>query len=199
MLSFDLARNPELKAAFNRLHCYCEKEFGCTYTSIYHESQITKNKIYWNSNQDWGDYYVSNDYIKYCQLFEFGRNVMKESKEFIMPWNMTKPKNHKQMIIDGERSENNVSNGVSFTEFYRKYVTGLAFASYPWNRNFMKDLMEKDVMFMCLKNDIFRFLNKFDGLLHRKDITALDVEVLATIVGGSASVELNSTPLLFNS
>ncbi|MYM61498.1 hypothetical protein GTG28_20020 [Vibrio sp. OCN044] len=175
MLSFDLSLIPEVDNFFSSVHKYTVEEFGATYTAFYHESQKTKNKLFWISESSWGKVYVERDYIKDCHLFNFGRSIMKKKSYICFPWNHIKEETKKQKEISGIRREHNIDHGLSFANLKYNCITGLNFNSFTQNRIFTKEILNDFTTISAIRNEIFRYSSKYNMIMHKDRINIFDV------------------------
>ncbi len=175
MLSFDLSLIPEVDEFFSTVHDYTIKEFGGTYTCFYHESQKTKNKLFWISETSWGKVYVEKNYIKDCHLFNFGRNMMRKTNYICFPWKQIKEETKIQKEISGARREHNIDHGLNFANLRFNCITGLNFSSFTQNRVFTKELFHDFEKISAVRNEAFRYISKYNLLMHKNNTTIVDV------------------------
>ncbi|CAH0543180.1 hypothetical protein VMF7928_04445 [Vibrio marisflavi CECT 7928] len=182
MLSYDLCAIPEVDAFFSSIHNFSVAEFGGTYSSFYHESQLTKNKLFWTSETSWGKVYVENNYIQDCHLMNFGRKVMERRSYTCFPWSAIREETRAQKNISGARREHNIDLGLSMANLRWNCVTGLALSTFPQNKVFSKDLLHNMKLLNLINYELFKFATNFNALLHKTSCHQLDLLKLSYLL-----------------
>ena len=93
------------------------KKIGCTYLSYVSENKKTHERIGFTSDPDWGDAYVAQKLIESCHVWKGASSLLNDdkNKSIIFPWELSKPKESKEVDVFLFREEKLIgNNGVSF-------------------------------------------------------------------------------------
>lgn len=129
--------------AFYQLFKELQKQYDCTYMFFSYEKLDISQRIIFQTDPEWQNYFIDENLISNCPLFRLGREKLKKRKNelLVLPWDFIKPENRLEANVANLRKERKIDHGISIAREYKQIREIFAVASEPNNRNFYSHLL----------------------------------------------------------
>lgn len=136
----------EIEYKFFKIYRTFQKYFGCTYMSYICEHTISGEKFVFQTNPDWANIYVGENFMANCPLLIKGKELMhkKSNNDIMFLWDTIPCTNQKQKIVMDARKDLKIFHGLSASKEYGKIRQMFGMATEEKNNKFLSYVL-KDI------------------------------------------------------
>lgn len=148
--NFLASGNPELlKTYLLSMDQYFKDEYGSNYFCVYIDKVLpdgkTNNVFAYQSQNEWGKIFKDYGFNNKCPLLRQARELIKDRKYIIMPWETVSCEDREENEVAGARREHNIGDGFGMSYTSGSFKVTIAIAPEKNEKKFM-DLVSSNLI-----------------------------------------------------